>query len=63
MLSVRNRLCTYGGNVILNEITALPVNGFSEIEIGEVFPEQSWSYPDGIHHTELMDSVIFVDAK
>jgi len=55
---------TYGGSVVINKITALDEENFSEKEEIEIFPNQLGQCPDGLHHiASLGENLTLIDGK
>jgi len=54
---------TYGGSTIFYEITNLSTEDFKEVFIGELLPNLTSQYPDGLHHIVQNNNITIVDGK
>ncbi len=54
---------TYGGSTIFYEIVELSYENYKEIFIGELFPNITSQYPDGLHHIVLNNDITIIDGK
>ncbi|MCE3232169.1 MAG: hypothetical protein K0R98_426, partial [Rickettsiaceae bacterium] len=54
---------TYGGSLVINKVTRLDEDVFSEELVSEIMPDKSSQYPDGIHTISIGKKVIVVDGK
>lgn len=55
---------TYGAAVVLQEITLLSENAFSEKEIRRIAPKPDWKYNKGLHTLSVVDeNTLLIDAK
>lgn len=59
----QNGTNTYGGSVILNEITELTKETYRERFFNEIEPRESWKYSQGLHTLSTNGSVTVIDAK
>ena len=59
----QNRTRTYGGSLVLYEISELSPHGYREHEWGRWEPDPGWPYPDGLHHLCARDGYAVIDAK
>lgn len=53
----------YGGGLLFYQITTLSPDEYSECEIGCWLPGDTWDYPAGMHHFEVCDGFVVIDAK
>lgn len=54
---------TYGGSIIFYEITSLSIDDYKESFIGELLPDLTGQYPDGIHHIIPNNNITIIDGK
>ena len=54
---------TYGGSTIFYEITKLSTEDFKEVFIGELLPNVTSQYPDGLHHSIPNNNITIIDGK
>ncbi len=54
---------TYGGSTIFYEIETLTIDDYKEIFIGELLPDLTSQYPDGIHHIMPNKNITIIDGK
>lgn len=54
---------TYGAAIVLNQVETLTPTEFRETTIARIEPDPNSNYPDGVHTLNVIDGMIFVDAK
>lgn len=54
---------TYGGSTIFYEIVKLSTEDFKEVFIGELLPNLTSKYPDGLHHIIPNNNITIIDGK
>jgi hypothetical protein len=54
---------TYGGAVVINELTKLSATEFEEIEVARIEPLRNSQYPDGLHTLNASEHGAVIDAK
>jgi hypothetical protein len=54
---------TYGGRVVLHEITALDRTSFEEEQVAVVEPDPAGPYPLGLHTFSPLGQAAFIDGK
>ncbi len=54
---------TYGGAVVINEVTRLTTAEFREQTVAVINPDPTSPYPDGIHTLSAVGNVTLVDGK
>jgi hypothetical protein len=54
---------TYGGAIVINEVTELSETRFEEHEVARVSPQADGPYPDGLHTLSVHGDRIVVDGK
>ncbi len=54
---------TYGGAIVINEITDLTPTSFSEHEVNRIEPNPDWDYNKGIHTISAYGDKTLIDAK
>jgi len=59
----QNSTKTYGGSTIFYEIKTLTIDDYKENFIGELLPDLTSQYPDGIHHIMPSKNITIVDGK
>ena len=59
----QNSTNTYGGSTIFFEIVTLSTEDYKEVMIGELLPNLTSQYPDGLHHITPNNSITIIDGK
>lgn len=54
---------SYGAAIVINEVTALTENFFSEKIVKRIEPRQSWKFNKGLHTFSIAGNNILIDAK
>ena len=54
---------TYGGNIVFYEILKLSEEDYKEVFIGELLPNSTSPYPDGLHHIVPNKNITLIDGK
>lgn len=54
---------TYGGSTVFYEIVNLSTKDFKEVFIGELLPNLTSQYPDGLHHIVPNNNITIIDGK
>jgi hypothetical protein len=54
---------TYGGRIVLNEVTTLTPTRFEEVSVAHIDPYQDSPYPDGLHTLCAVGDVTIIDSK
>lgn len=54
---------TYGGSTVFYEIVKLSTDDFKEVFIGELLPNLTSQYPDGLHHIMPNNNITIIDGK
>lgn len=54
---------TYGGSIVINQVTTLTPTNFSEEKIIEILPDNFFPYNQGIHTINCHNNLIVVDGK
>lgn len=54
---------TYGGSTIFFEIVTLSTEEYKEIMIGELLPNLTNQYPNGLHHITPNNNITIIDGK
>ncbi|WP_347862275.1 hypothetical protein U0355_03600 [Salimicrobium sp. PL1-032A] len=54
---------TYGGAIVVNRVTRLSEDGFSEEVAGRLDPDPASLYPDGIHTVAMNEGMVVMDGK
>ena len=60
---VQNRHRTYGGSLVLYEVSKLTTEEYIEREWAGWEPRTHWPYPDGLHHVSCGETATVFDAK
>lgn len=59
----QNSTDTYGGSTIFYEIVTLSTEDYKEKRIGELFPNLTNQYPNGLHHITPNNNITIIDGK
>ncbi|MEA3320214.1 MAG: hypothetical protein U9Q88_09320 [Bacillota bacterium] len=54
---------TYGGRIILNQVTTLTIDKFEEVAISPIEPREDSLYPDGVHTISTIGDMTIFDGK
>ena len=54
---------SYGSALAINRIDNLSLDGFREVTVRRILPDQSWPYPHGIHTLNGFHGLTVIDAK
>ncbi len=59
----QNSTNTYGGTTRFFQIITLSIEDFKEVMIGELLPDKTSEYPDGLHHIMPNKNITIIDGK